>query len=299
MQTRVFRIVLFAAAFAASSCFLPANAWAKKHKPKRKTLGEIVFALHPSLRGVAKQSIEDQNSFADRYGPLPRIYNTEELNKLEENGYLIRVPDRSDDFYLDKGLKKRFFRDRKHRKTLDFGDRRYLGQSALIYLDELSAAYAKKFITKRNGGRRPLKVTSLVRTLDYQRWIAFVKHNPNARLGLCDVPEHCSVHFTGHAFDVSTKGMTAAQIFWLADFLAKDIASGLILATYEPNMGDFHIIVAPRNKRRPQNSRGRPFCYNYRDDQQIKAETQSVLARNAIFWRKDRPQETSGGTEEI
>lgn len=127
----------------------------------------------------------------------------------------------------------------------DFGGQKYdltEGQSRLAFkqrllsfarpvardvITELATAYSKQF-------NRPLPVTSLIRTEEYQRQLA--SKNPNAARN--QVPPHT----TGLAFDVYYHYMSAREQEFLMDMIAKLKDAGRIEALRE-SRDHFHIYV--------------------------------------------------------
>jgi hypothetical protein len=97
---------------------------------------------------------------------------------------------------------------------------------ARVQLEEIARAYREKF-------NRPLPVTSLVRTIEYQRRLGEAG-NPNAIQ--IDVPPHT----TGLAFDIYTYYMTAAEQQFLMDEIARLEKEGRLEALRENR---FHIHV--------------------------------------------------------
>jgi Family of unknown function (DUF5715) len=99
---------------------------------------------------------------------------------------------------------------------------------ARAQLEEIARAYQQKF-------ERPLPVTSLVRTIEYQRYLGEAG-NPNAiRI---DVPPHT----TGLAFDIYTYYMTAAEQQFLMDEIARLEREGRVEALRE-NRFHIHVFV--------------------------------------------------------
>jgi hypothetical protein len=97
---------------------------------------------------------------------------------------------------------------------------------ARAQLEEIAKAYREKF-------NRPLPLTSLVRSVEYQRHLGDAG-NPNAiRI---DVPPHT----TGLAFDIYTYYMTAAEQQFLMDLVAQMEREGRVEALRENR---FHIHV--------------------------------------------------------
>jgi hypothetical protein len=99
---------------------------------------------------------------------------------------------------------------------------------ARAQLEEIARAYAEKF-------GRPLPVTSLIRTKEYQ-WQLGEAGNPNAiRI---DVPPHT----TGLAFDIYTYYMGAAEQQFLLDLIARLEREGRVEALRE-NRHHIHVFA--------------------------------------------------------
>jgi hypothetical protein len=103
-----------------------------------------------------------------------------------------------------------------------------LRPSALRQLEEIAKAYREKF-------DRPLPVTSLVRTIEYQ-WQLGDAGNPNATR--IDVPPHT----TGLAFDIFTFYMNAAEQQFLIDEIARLEREGRLEALRE-NRNHIHVFA--------------------------------------------------------
>ncbi len=244
---------------------LSAEAGAKQRKPKpaKRSPASIVFGMYPELRGSAG-TLKKFNDIADEAG-LPRIDDRAELELRvgflpSLPPFLVRVPEETPHFFLDKNSFKECFLSRVRVKkrlvmrTFCFGDRRYLAEPALNYLNGFSEAHSKENarlrteLPKRLAWKR-FKTTSLVRTVEYQAFLS--RRNRNARQALCGDEEEerdrCSAHVRGYAFDVSAKDMKIDELLWIAGFLSRDIAAGKILAIYEARtQANFHVMVIPQ-----------------------------------------------------
>jgi hypothetical protein len=109
---------------------------------------------------------------------------------------------------------------------------------ARAQLEEIAKVYREKF-------NRPLPVTSLVRSIEYQRHLGDAG-NPNAiRI---DVPPHT----TGLAFDIYTYYMTAAEQQFLMDEIARLEREGRVEALRENR---FHIHVFAFADQKPPSER--------------------------------------------
>jgi hypothetical protein len=106
----------------------------------------------------------------------------------------------------------------------------FIRPAALSVLEELGAAYQSKF-------DRPLPVTSLVRTVEYQRLLR-ESGNPNA----ADVGS--PPHTTGLAFDIYYRFMTAAEQEFVMDEVARLERDGRVEALRELR-DHYHVFVFP------------------------------------------------------
>ncbi len=105
---------------------------------------------------------------------------------------------------------------------------------ALALLEELAAAYKSKF-------DRPLPVTSLVRTEEYQRLLR-ESGNPNA----ADVAP--PPHTTGLAFDIYYRYMTAAEQEFVMTEIARFETAGRVEALRELR-DHYHVFVFAEGRR--------------------------------------------------
>jgi hypothetical protein len=112
----------------------------------------------------------------------------------------------------------------------------FLRPEARDLMTELAGEYAGVFA-------RPLPVSSLVRTLGYQRRLT----ETNRSATHIDVPPHAS----GMAFDVYTGRMAAREQQWLMDHVAALERDDRVEALREPN-DHIHIFVLPEGRRPPE-----------------------------------------------
>lgn len=108
---------------------------------------------------------------------------------------------------------------------------RYLRPWAKLFLMRLSRQFHARF-------RQPMRVTSLLRTADYQE--ALARRNGNA--AAADGPKR-SAHLTGACLDISKKGMSAAQQRWVRDVLSSLRTKGYLYAIEEYQQPVFHIMI--------------------------------------------------------
>ncbi|MEO6590105.1 MAG: FHA domain-containing protein [Pyrinomonadaceae bacterium] len=120
-----------------------------------------------------------------------------------------------------------------HRKQIRIRLLRMFHPRAKPVLEKLARAYREKF-------NRPLRVTSLSRSMDYQ--IGLNKMNPNSFKvrGAGSLPPHTS----GCAFDLARKHMTADEQNFMMAQLAQMEREGILDALREGNLNAcFHVFI--------------------------------------------------------
>lgn len=128
--------------------------------------------------------------------------------------------------------------DARQRKQMRIRLLRMFHPRAKPILEELAAAYRQKF-------DRPLRVTSLTRSMDYQ--IALNKVNPNSFKvrGAGSLPPHTS----GCAFDLARKHMAADEQNFVMTKLAEMEKRGVLDALREGGANAcFHVFIYPDGK---------------------------------------------------
>lgn len=122
-------------------------------------------------------------------------------------------------------------------KTRDYylhgvpSDYRYLRPWARLFLQRLSNQFRTRFGSQ-------MRVTSLVRTVSYQRSLA--RRNGNAAPS---TGPKASVHLTGACLDISKKDMTRSQRSWTLNVLASLVDKGHVYAIEEFRQPTFHVLV--------------------------------------------------------
>ena len=125
-------------------------------------------------------------------------------------------------------------------KTRDYylhavpSDYRYLRPWARLLLERLANQFRARF-------GQPLRVTSLVRTVSYQRQLARRNGNAAAATG-----PKASVHLTGACLDISKKGMTRSQQNWVRNVLYQLRSKKYLYAIEEFKQPTFHVLVHRR-----------------------------------------------------
>jgi len=108
---------------------------------------------------------------------------------------------------------------------------RYLRPWTRLFLSRLSSQYRARF-------GKQLRVTSLLRTAEYQRSLQGRNGNAASAKG----PKR-SAHLTGASIDISKKGMTGAERQWLRRVLTSLRDNGYLYAIEEYQQPVFHILV--------------------------------------------------------
>jgi Family of unknown function (DUF5715) len=174
------------------------------------------FAIIPALRG-SRDSLLKQNEEIDRTG-LPRIQDDEQLEQLKAVGYLVPVSE-SKFVRFDSALAD---------------ERRYCRPWTLAFVEDLGRDYYEKF-------KAPIQVNSAVRTVEQQRKLR--RHNGNAAP---ETGETASSHLAGITVDIGKRGMSRKQHKWVANYLAKLKADGIIEPEEERRQPVFHVMVSNR-----------------------------------------------------
>ncbi len=167
----------------------------------------------PMFRGSHAMLVR-QNEEIDRL-ELPRIEDDDQLSQFEENGTLVRVRE-----------------SRALEIAPDLADtRKYCRPWTREFLEDFSQAFYQEF-------RQPIRVNSLVRTVEQQRRLR--RHNGNA------APidgETASTHLTGMTVDISRKGLTRQQQRWVEQYFLPLKERGLIEPVEERRQAVFHVVV--------------------------------------------------------
>jgi hypothetical protein len=107
----------------------------------------------------------------------------------------------------------------------------YLRPWSKLFLDRLSRQHHERF-------GKPLRITSMIRTVAFQQSLA--RRNGNAAAAHGD---RRSSHLTGATLDISKNGMTAEQIVWMRQVLHSIMQKGYLYAVEEFSQPTFHIMV--------------------------------------------------------
>lgn len=140
------------------------------------------------------------------------------IRRFRSSGLLVPVPARTRYYYL-------------HAVQPEY---RYLRPWAKLFLERLSWEHYARF-------RRKLRVTSLVRTVAFQR--SLEKRNSNA--AAFSGPLRSS-HLTGATLDISKHDMTRGSISWMRNVLYSLRKNRYIYAIEEFQQPTFHVMVYHR-----------------------------------------------------
>lgn len=161
---------------------------------------------------TSSQLIQNERADADN---LSRMRDVSMIQKFARSGYLVRVPVETDTYYL-------------HDIPSSF---RYCRPWTKLFLDRLSRQYEARF-------HEPLRITSLVRTVDRQARLA--RRNGNAADASGPT---ASSHLTGATLDISKHSMSPAGQAWLRDVLYSLRQAGYLYAIEEFEQPVFHVMV--------------------------------------------------------
>ncbi len=176
----------------------------------------LTAQAEPSLKATSR-SQSDQNRLADR-DHLSRMEDKAMVQRWARLQLLMPVKEKTRDYYL-------------HAVPSDY---RYLRPWARVFLQRISNQFRSRF-------GRQMRVTSLLRTVSYQRSLA--RRNGNAAPS--SGPK-ASVHLTGACLDISKKTMTRSQQSWVRNVLARLRELGYLYAIEEFQQPTFHVLVHRR-----------------------------------------------------
>ena len=128
---------------------------------------------------------------------------------------LVGVPAKTANFYV-------------HQVPAEY---RYVRPWAKLFLDRISSQFRRRF-------GRPLRVTSLSRTVEYQNRLSRRNGNAASPYGA-----KRSSHLTGASLDISKKGLTSAQVGWLRRVLLSLHQKQYLFAVEEFYQPNFHVMV--------------------------------------------------------
>jgi uncharacterized protein YcbK (DUF882 family) len=158
------------------------------------------------------QVIQNEQADADR---LARLEDREMLDRFTRLELLSEVPVRSEGYYLH-GIPDAS---------------RFARPWTKLFVERLGRQFHNRF-------GKPLRVTSLVRTVAYQNALRRRNRNAASPYG----PKRSS-HLTGASLDISKKGLRASEIAWLRQVLASLKEQGYLFAIEEFKQPNFHIMV--------------------------------------------------------
>lgn len=184
----------------------------------------LVLILAMSLAGQAEPNLRADSLSQSEQN---RLANSDHLSRMKDKAMVQRwarlqllmpVNERTRDYYV-------------HAVPKDY---RYLRPWAYLFLQRLGGQFRTRF-------GRPLRVTSLLRTVSYQRSLA--RRNANAAPS---TGPKASVHLTGACLDISKKDMTRTHQSWVRNVLASLHEKQYLYAIEEFRQPTFHILVHRR-----------------------------------------------------
>jgi uncharacterized protein YcbK (DUF882 family) len=171
------------------------------------------LVMPPPLKG-SFESLARQNERAEADG-LERILDEDDLASRIEQKLLVPVP-ASTALVVNANLTE---------------NHRYCRPWTADFLSNLAAAHSARF-------RKPIQVSSAVRTVEYQQQLMRVNGNAAAAEG-----DIVSPHLTGGAVDIVKQGMTRQELGWMRNWLLAQQVAGTIDVEEEFRQPCFHITV--------------------------------------------------------
>jgi hypothetical protein len=169
--------------------------------------------MPPALKG-SFESLSRQNERTEADG-LERILDEDDLASRIEQKLLVPIP-ASSSLVVNADLAE---------------NHRYCRPWTANFLTDLARAHDTRF-------RRPIEVSSAVRTVEYQQQL--IQINGNAAAAEGDI---VSPHLTGGTVDVVKKGMNRQELAWMRNWLLARQLAGDIDVEEEFRQPCFHITV--------------------------------------------------------
>ncbi|MCB1022660.1 MAG: hypothetical protein KDC27_22205 [Acidobacteria bacterium] len=173
-------------------------------------IGVVQAASLRAKRGA--QAVQNERADDDN---LSRMEDREMVERWVRLQLLERVPSKTSHYYLHAV----------HDENM------YLRPWAKLFLERLSRQYHAKH-------RKPLRVTSLLRTASYQKRLSGRNGNAAAAEG----PTR-SAHLTGACLDISKNGMSTSERNWMRSVLSTLKSKGYLYAVEEFQQPVFHILI--------------------------------------------------------
>ncbi|MBG99393.1 MAG: hypothetical protein CMN58_03475 [Solibacterales bacterium] len=170
-------------------------------------------ASRSSLRAKADSQLL-QNKRADR-DHLSRMVDREMVDSWARLKLLVPVASKTRSFYL-------------HKIPTQY---RYVRPWTKLFLDRISSQFYRRF-------KRPLRITSLTRTVHYQNQLSRRNSNAASPYGA-----KRSSHLTGASLDISKKGLSGAQVSWLRRVLLSLHQKEYLFAIEEFYQPNYHVMV--------------------------------------------------------
>jgi hypothetical protein len=201
-------------AFAAGQAAAMSRAGKAKSGKKKHRRVRVVW--NPVLKG-SYDSMLRQNEEINRL-LLPRIQNDDELHDMILRQELLELTD-ADGILMAPNLDV---------------TRRYARPWTRDFVYDLGTAYYAEF-------RKPLQITSAVRTVEQQKKLRRRNRNAAPIEG-----EVASSHLAGTTVDIGKRGLTRKEKKWLNDYLKGLVDQGLIEAAEERRQACYHVMVLQR-----------------------------------------------------
>lgn len=178
------------------------------------SLHRVRYVVTPSPLKGSLESLTRQNERAEADG-LERILDEDDLASRIEQKLLVPLPE-SAALTINPDLSE---------------NHRYCRPWTADFLTELATAHSSQF-------RRPIFVSSAVRTVEYQQHL--MRRNGNAAAAEGDI---VSPHLTGGTIDIAKSGMSRQELGWMRNWLLAQQLAGTIDVEEEFRQPCFHITV--------------------------------------------------------
>lgn len=184
-----------------------------------------IVTAAPPRRPIS--SMRWQNILADRYR-LERMSNLAMVKKFIAKGKLVPVAKEGAHYFIDE-----------HIGELDAENKNYYRHARPFTRD-----FILKFSADHAKFGKPIKATSLVRTVPYQQKLRRINKNAAPATGKLR-----STHLTGATVDISFEDMSPDEMKWADSELKSLMRQNKIYYIREKTGGCYHIMVFPSYSR--------------------------------------------------
>lgn len=191
------------------------------------------------------KALEKQN-FAVDFWKLTRVNDDQGLQDMVQRGELVGVVPDTPTYYIDPRFPEKL-------RYLRLFARWFFREFAEKFYQETQSKKIRLNVNRKTGQVRTtvhgqikrVKLTSLVRTPDYQEFLIKLLPEGQAGTAVMNDPRQTS-HLAGATFDISTKDWSRSELCWALDYLYEvQMTDLLINVIWEPRNHVLHIMVFP------------------------------------------------------